>query len=431
MKKILFIAGFLWGFTSLYSQEHATCSDAIPVNTSSYGPVSPKGWADPSLCVPNNENMYFGKTHKVVWFSFIVPYDTVLTFQVVPENPTDDFDFILFKADRGDFCQKEKQREVKPIRTNFAKPTEYSKGVCGLSVKGKDAFVPPGYNSPLSSVLAVKKGDWYYLAVDSYQDDKGGFTLKLPIFGDKPAPSLNTPIAESHMDARPVMAPHIQQDTTPKPAPPTPAPPAPFKPTGPNFFIHVLDSANHPVKASLVIDGAIANQSIKVDTNVYALQLNQYQTVKIRANADGHMPYQSSYSETGDTSSVTFWVRLQPIKVAGNITLKDISFQGDSPEIMPESKPALDYILQFLLDNPNVKIIIKGYTNDPDNTGGEKYDVALSDRRANSIKNYIASHGVDRTRMKCVGYGNSKLIYPHPINEDQKVANRRVEIEIQ
>ncbi|HTB30761.1 MAG TPA: hypothetical protein VK808_01975, partial [Bacteroidia bacterium] len=180
MKKGLLIAAFLWGIIPAYSQNHATCDDAIAVTTSSYGPITPEGWADSSLCVPNNETMYFGKSHLVVWFSFIVPYDTILTFQIVPQNPTDDFDFILFKADRGDFCQKEKQRKVKPIRSNFAKPTEYSKGVSGLSAKGTEAFIPPGFNSPYSSPVTVKKGEWYYLVVDNYISNKGGFTLKLP-----------------------------------------------------------------------------------------------------------------------------------------------------------------------------------------------------------------------------------------------------------
>src|SRR5580658_1971748 len=138
MKYCFLIAAFLWGFTSAYCQEHATCDDAIAITTSSYGPVTPEGWADSSLCVKGNENMYFGKSHKVVWFSFIVPCDTVLTFQIVPENSEDDFDFMLFKADRGDFCMKEKQRKVKPIRTNFAKPTAYNKGISGLSEKGTE-----------------------------------------------------------------------------------------------------------------------------------------------------------------------------------------------------------------------------------------------------------------------------------------------------
>lgn len=408
MKKIFFIVAFLSGMATAYSQKHAKCDDAITIAAPSFGPISPEGWADSSLCVPGNENMYFGKTHKVAWFSFTVPNDTILTFDIVPENPTDDFDFMLFKADRSDFCQKEKQRRIKPIRTNFAKPTEYSKGKCGLSLKAQDAFVAPGFKSPYSAALKVRKGEQYYLVVDNYQGDKGGFTIKIPILvNPKPAPINNSTI-----DAMPVKAPHIVPLSTN------------------NFFIHVMDSANRSIKATLILD-ADDQPSIKVDTNMYSMALGKYKTVKIRANAAGHMPYQSSYTSTGDTSSATFWVRLQPIKAAEKITLKDINFKGDSPEILPESEPALDYILQFMLSNPTVKIIIKGYTNDPDNTGGEKYDQMLSERRTKAVKNYLTSNGVDKDRIQCIGYGNSKLLYPHPINEDQKAANRRVEIEIQ
>jgi outer membrane protein OmpA-like peptidoglycan-associated protein len=436
MKKALLIVAVLGSMFPLYSQKHATCNDAIPITSSSYGPVTPQDWADASLCMPNNENMYFGKTHKVVWFSFIIPYDTILTFQVVPENASDDFDFILFKADRGDFCQKEKQQKVKPIRTNFAKPTAFSKGICGLSAKGTQDFVPPGFNNPSSSVVQVKKGEWYYIVVDSYANDKGGFTLKIPLqFNANPSPGG---FINNHVENTQNTKPDTTHTTTIKvttdksymDAMPIKAPPIQFA-SAPNFFIHVLDSAGHPIKASLIIDGAGNDQSIKIDTSLYSLQLNKYQAIKIRANAAGHMPYQSSYTESGDTSSVTFWIRLQPIKVSEKITLKDIEFGGDSPNILPNSKPALDYILQFLLNNPNVKIVIKGYTNDPNHTAAEKYDQVLSEKRANSIKSYLSSHGVDKKRMECIGYGSTKLVYPHPISEDQKIANRRVEIEIQ
>ncbi len=415
MKYFIVIAVFLVGISSSYAQKHATCDDAIPIKTASFGPVTPAGWADSSLCEKGNENMYFGKSHKVVWFSFIAPSDTVLTFQIVPENATDDFDFMLFKADRGDFCQKEKQRKVKPIRTNFAKPTAYSKGATGLSLKGTEAFIAPGYNSPNSSAVQVKKGEWYYLVVDNYVSNKGGFMLNIPIL------SATAPVTtdnKSYIDAMPIKAPPI-------------TPPTAIPATHPNFYIHVLDSANHPIKALLILDGIQEGASIKADTDIFSVTLKKYQTVKIRANAAGHMPYQSSYSTTGDTSSATFWVRLQPIRAAEKITLKDIYFQGDSPNILPESLPALDYLLTFVVNNPNVNILIKGYTNDPDHSASEQYDQRLSEKRAKAVMNYLVENGIDKKRMKCIGYGNSKLLYPRPINEDQKAANRRVEIEIQ
>jgi outer membrane protein OmpA-like peptidoglycan-associated protein len=407
MKKFFLIAVFLWGITSVYSQEHATCDDALHITTSFYGPIIAEGWADSSLCVPNNENMYFGKSHKVVWFSFIVPYDTVLTFDIVPANQTDDFDFMLFKADKGDFCRTEAQRKVKPIRTNFAKPQKGSNGKTGLSADATEELVAPGNNSAYSSSLPVKKGEWYYLVVDNYVSTKGGFYLKVHLRFNAKTNDQST------MDAMPVKAPPMVPQYNP------------------NFFIHVLDSANHPIKATLILDGVQKNKSIKIDTSNYSLQLGKYQTIKIRANAEGHMPYQSSYTSSGDTSSATFWIHLEPIKADKNITLKDIQFQQDSPAILSVSKPALEYVLQFLLSNPKVNILIKGYVNDPHNTWSKDYDQNLSERRANAVKNYLSAHGVSKNRMECVGYGRSQMLYPYPKDDEEEAANRRVEIEIQ
>lgn len=408
MKNVLLLAAFLWGTLPAYSQDHSTCDDAIPVSASSYGPVTPEGWADSSLCVPNDESMYFGKSHPVIWFSFIVPYDTVLTFQIVPENPSDDFDFMLFKADRGDFCQKEKQRKIKPIRTNFAKATQANKGITGLSVNAAAAMVAPGYNSPYSSAVQVKKGEWYYIAVDNYIGDKGGFILKIPFrFNANPANN------KSYIDAMPVKVPRLEPLSTP------------------NLYIHVLDSANHPIKATLTIGGAEQGKLIRVTAADYSMKLKKSQPVKISANAAGYMPYQSIYTAASDTANATLWVHLQPIKSAQKITLKDIEFKQDSPDILPASKPSLDYVLQFLLSNPKVKIIIKGYTNDPYHTQSERYDRNLSEQRANAVKDYLSLHGVDKNRMKCVGYGSSEMLYPQPVNKEQAEANRRVEIEIQ
>lgn len=408
MKYAFLIAAFLWGLPYAYSQDHSTCDEAIPVSTSLYGPVTPEGWADPSLCVPNDPIMYFGRRHLVVWFSFIVPYDTTLTFQIIPQNPTDDFDFMLFKADRGDFCQKEKQRKIKPIRTNFAKPTVYSKGVTGLSVKATEDYIPPGYNSPNSSAVQVKKGEWYYIAVDNYISDKGGFILKLPFHFNR---ANQTPA--SSIDAMPIKAPAIASSASS------------------NFYIHVLDSANNSIKASLIIDGIRPGKSIKADTANYSLRINRYQTIKIRANAPGHMPYQSSYSATDDTAVATFWIRLEPIKRLQKVTLKDIEFGENSANILTSSRPALEYMLQFLMSNPNVKVIIKGYANDPKHEQSEIYDKELSEKRANAVKNYFVVHKIDKNRMECIGYGSSQMLYPHPKNYDQEAANRRVEIEIQ
>ena len=377
----------------IVGQEHATCDDAMALTSSSYGPVTSTTWADSSLCNRNYPNMYFGKSPMVVWFYFVVPADTTLTFQIEPEKSADDFDFILFRADKGDFCQKEKAWQIEPIRTNFAKPTDYNKGITGLSETGTEAMVGPGFNPSYSSPVRVKKGEWYYIAVGGSVRNKGGFTLNIPIMVTK-----NT-VAPSSMDAVPVKVPPLNL------------------PPHHNFTIHVLDSANNPVKASVMIDGIIHGKPVKIDTTDYAFTAKKFTTLTIRANAVGHTPYQSTYLTTGDTATVTFWVRLQPLRSGQKITLKDISFGENTPYILPSSRPALDYILKFLMSNPQINIVIKGYTNDPHHKQSKKFDQELSEARAAAVQKFLTTHHIGKDRMQCIGYGSSQMLYPKPKNK--------------
>ena len=412
MKHILLIGFILIGCKLTNAQEHATCNDAIEVKSATCGPVIPYGWADSSLSVKGNQQMYFGKKHKTVWLTFVVPYDTDLTFDIVPVQATDDFDFILFKAEGPDFCRKELQQKVKPLRTNFAKSPKNGNGITGLSKHSTQSYVSPGPNSQFSAAVKASAGDRYYLAVDNYLAENRGFVLKLHLnFGKRTA------------------------SVTPTPAPaqepaPTPTAPPVQNVSHANFFIHVLDSMNHPIKASLVIEG-LQSKPVHYENSDVALTLEKYKTLTIRANAPGHMPKQATYSSTDDTSSVTFLLKLEPVKSAQKITLRDINFQQDSRNILASSRPSLDYVVQFLKDNPKVKVIIKGYVNDPDYSQSKKYDQQLSEKRADAVCSYLSSHGIKKSRMQTIGYGSSKMLYPKPMNEDQMAANRRVEIVIQ
>jgi len=419
MKRVYFFIAFLCGIIPAYSQNHATCDDAIAITTPLYGPVTAKGWADSSLYTPNDANMYIGKKDKAVWFSMVIPCDTVLTFDIVPIVLGDDFDFLLFKSEGGDFCQKEKERQVKAIRGNFGTPQQGGKGGTGLSRNSRAAFVGSGNNSPYSAAVRVKKGEKYYLMVDNYITTKGGFIINMPMFNVKTVTSKPNSIPKPSS-----IIPNVTSNTTVAVRPPAPAGPKP------NLLINVVDSMGRPVKASLIIDG-VQKKPIRVNTSKYSVRLTKDQTIQIRANALGHMPYQAIYSPANDTSIVAFPVKLQPIKAASQISLEDIQFLQNSPNILPDSKPALDYVLQFLSNNQRVKIIIKGYVNDPDNSSSKKYDLMLSKKRTDAVKDYLVKHGIDKRRMKCVGFGSNEMLYPQPVSKEEQAANRRVEIEIQ
>lgn len=96
--------------------------------------------------------------------------------------------------------------------------------------------------------------------------------------------------------------------------------------------------------------------------------------------------------------------------------------QYNLPEVIKE----LDILAEFMINKPNVSIIIEGHT---DNVGTDAFNDVLSQKRAESVMNYLASKGVDKSRMSIVGYGKRR---PIASNKDEfgRQLNRRTEIVI-
>lgn len=113
------------------------------------------------------------------WFKFTINRDTVLTFDIVPTNSKDDYDFILFKCSNPDCITKIQSNEIKPDRWCFS--INYDKnGSTGLSENAPTAYLGAGPGFGYVSGLPVKAGDTYYLMVDfaeNYHHTPDGFTV--------------------------------------------------------------------------------------------------------------------------------------------------------------------------------------------------------------------------------------------------------------
>ena len=115
-------------------------------------------------------------------------------------------------------------------------------------------------------------------------------------------------------------------------------------------------------------------------------------------------------------------VKLLPRKV--QFTLH-IPFRRRSSRIPPQYYPQLDKIAKILKEYPNIKIIVEGHTS---LRGSRRYNKRLSIRRANAVRNYLISKGIDPTRIIAVGYGEERpLVYPERTRAD-RAKNRRVVI---
>ncbi|WP_157558360.1 OmpA family protein [Microscilla marina] len=101
-------------------------------------------------------------------------------------------------------------------------------------------------------------------------------------------------------------------------------------------------------------------------------------------------------------------------------------FEYNKYALKDKSKVELDNLVKFLKENPEISGEISGHT---DNIGDKARNRELSQQRANSVRDYLVSHGVDASRLVYKGYGDSK---PAATNdtEEGRAKNRRIEFKI-
>jgi len=82
-----------------------------------------------------------------------------------------------------------------------------------------------------------------------------------------------------------------------------------------------------------------------------------------------------------------------------------VFFEYDESTISAENSETLNKQYQFLLKNPNISITITGHC---DERGTREYNLALGERRASAVKNYIVSLGIEPSRITVISYGKEK-----------------------
>lgn len=101
-----------------------------------------------------------------------------------------------------------------------------------------------------------------------------------------------------------------------------------------------------------------------------------------------------------------------------------LQFDLDGDELEPGAGTTLSPVLDFLNDNPEVRVRITGHTCW---LGPEDYNLRLSRQRADAVANYLIRQGIDRNRLFVTGEGETRPIDTN-LTEDGRRSNRRVEV---
>ena len=91
--------------------------------------------------------------------------------------------------------------------------------------------------------------------------------------------------------------------------------------------------------------------------------------------------------------------------ITAPVLIDNIFYDFDKATLRPESTEALDKLISLLNENPNITIELSAHT---DYRGSSAYNKGLSQRRAESVVNYLTEHGIAPDRLSPMGYGKEK-----------------------
>jgi OOP family OmpA-OmpF porin len=148
---------------------------------------------------------------------------------------------------------------------------------------------------------------------------------------------------------------------------------------------------------------------------------------RIRIEARGYVSsLEKLDSKTLELRDLELNYTLQPVAVGTTVNLKNVLFAQSRTDILPESFAELDLVVDFMNNNPGVRIELMGHT---DVRGVHADNVRLSQQRVDKVREYLISKGIDGKRITGKGYGGTRPIASNDTEESRRL-NRRVEFVI-
>jgi outer membrane protein OmpA-like peptidoglycan-associated protein len=190
--------------------------------------------------------------------------------------------------------------------------------------------------------------------------------------------------------------------------------------TDPNHkdFLHSKTASNHHNNQNKQSENTILDGSGSVNTN----SVLDGNGITVNTN-------ENSVLEGKPLSSLVIKgidMQVQPLEEGMTYTINNILFASNSFELNDKTKSIVKEFSKFLNENPTITISIQGHTDDQ---GDVNKNIALSQNRANAVKEYLISLGIDSNRLEAIGYGSSKPKVTNDTEENRKM-NRRTDFYI-
>ena len=170
----------------------------------------------------------------------------------------------------------------------------------------------------------------------------------------------------------------------------------------------VLDKDEEPVPNAVIRivgnDGSNQKQVAR-DDGSFSFPLERGVSYVMLAGAKGYLNARQEFTSDTAEEDAEYGVDFILASITKPVVIDNIFYDFDKATLRPESKEALDEMVQVLRDNPNVTIEMASHT---DRKGTDEYNIDLSSRRAKSVIDYLISQGIAPDRLQSQGYGESR-----------------------
>jgi outer membrane protein OmpA-like peptidoglycan-associated protein len=164
-------------------------------------------------------------------------------------------------------------------------------------------------------------------------------------------------------------------------------------------------------------------------TGEFVMTLPVDKDYALNVSCKGYLFYSMNFkinNENDSINAIKLNIPMQAVAVGEKVVLRNIFFETDKFELLPDSKAELGKLIAFLLKNNNMRVEIGGHT---DTEGSETHNLMLSQNRAKAVYDYLVSKGLNAEKLSFKGYGETMPISGNDTPEG-RANNRRTEFKV-
>ena len=171
-------------------------------------------------------------------------------------------------------------------------------------------------------------------------------------------------------------------------------------------WVYEMDGYELPAAQVTVVgnDGTYKKLPVKSDGS-FTMPINTKVDYLVMASCKGFLNHKEELRVDSAKESKEYVLQFPLASITAPVLIDNIFYDFDKATLTPASTKSLDELVRLLKENPNVTIELSAHC---DYKGNAEYNKRLSQRRAQSVVNYLIAHGIEKERLTPVGYGKER-----------------------